>query len=239
MVPGLSPSLATAENSPGPRGAETRALLLDAGLRLFGVKGYDGVATRALSAEAGTNIAAIAYHFGGKRELYREVLRQLVIDTEPHLGPVLARVQRELAGAKSDPRALAALIAGMVGDVARIFLSGEFMRHRTPMVMREYADPSEDFHILYEGRIEPLHKTMTALAAAAMGRDAGDPVCAIQAHTMIGQIVVFGLARVVLQKRLDWDGYTPERTDLIARTVTASVLASLGLPMPEPQGDPS
>ncbi|MDP6175935.1 MAG: CerR family C-terminal domain-containing protein, partial [Rhodospirillales bacterium] len=80
---------------------------------------------------------------------------------------------------------------------------------------------------------------VSALAAAAMGRDAGDPVCAIQAHTMIGQIVVFGLARVVLQKRLDWDGYTPERTDLIARTVTASVLASLGLPMPEPQGDPS
>ncbi len=225
------------EPGPGPRGAETRAQLLETGLRLFATHGYDGVTTRMLSREAGTNIAAIAYHFGGKRELYRAILQQVVIDTEPHLRPVLATVHKDLREAQGNPEALARLIAGLVTGMARIFLSGEFMRYRAPLVMREYANPSEDFDILYEGRIEPLHKAMTQLSAAALGRRPDDPVCAIQAHTIIGQIIVFGLARVVLQRRLGWESYTAERTALIARTVSASVLASLGLSLPAAEGE--
>ncbi len=221
----------------GPRGADTRAQLLESGLRLFATLGYDGVSTRALSAEAGTNIAAIAYHFGGKRELYRAILRQLVIDTEPYTRPQLDSLAANLSGARDRPRVLAGLITGLVAGLAGIFLSSEFMRHRAPLIMREYAHPSEDFDILYEGRIEPLHKAMTELCAAAMGRPGDDPVCAIQAHAMLGQIVVFGIARVVLQRRLGWERYTPERITLITRQVSASVLASLGLAPPDKDGE--
>ena len=52
--------------------------LLDAGEVLFSEKGFDGASTRGLTLEAGCNVAAVNYHFGGKYELYREVVRRRV-----------------------------------------------------------------------------------------------------------------------------------------------------------------
>ena len=43
--------------------------------RLFAERGYDATSIRAIVAKARVNQAAINYHFGGKEELYREVLR--------------------------------------------------------------------------------------------------------------------------------------------------------------------
>lgn len=75
------------------------------------------------------------------------------------------------------------------------------------MVMREYAHPSKDFDILYDGRMGPLHKALTQLSAAALGRRRGGA------------------------------SYTAERTAPIARTVSASVLAALGFSLPVAEGE--
>ncbi len=53
----------------------TREKLLRAGTELFAVHGFDGVSVEALAAAAGVNRALVSYHFGGKRRLYREILR--------------------------------------------------------------------------------------------------------------------------------------------------------------------
>ena len=72
------------------------------------------------------------------------------------------------------------------------------MRWRAPLVMREYSLPSGDFSIIYKGRIEPIHKMMTALVAAILNKSAEDPECAICAQAIMGHIFVFGIARTVL-----------------------------------------
>lgn len=219
-----------AETAASGRGGDTRARLLGAGLRLFGTEGYDGVSTRQLAREAGVNIAAIAYHFGGKRALYRAVLGQLVADTDPMIAPVAAQSGAQIKAARGDPAQLARLAAGLVAGLAQVFLPADFMRYRAPLLIREYLMPSDDFDILYEGRTGPLHRILTELAAAALGLAPDDSTAAIRAHTIVGQIFIFGIARVVLERRLGWDGYTKERSRLIVDTVTASVLASLDLP---------
>jgi len=53
----------------------SRERILEAATQLFSGNGYEGTSTRAISAEAGANIAMIAYHFGDKEGLYTEVLR--------------------------------------------------------------------------------------------------------------------------------------------------------------------
>jgi AcrR family transcriptional regulator len=55
-------------------GEATRRKLLDEALRMLAERGHAGVSVRDLTAAAGTNIAAIAYHFGNKDGLYRAVL---------------------------------------------------------------------------------------------------------------------------------------------------------------------
>ncbi|TNE86263.1 MAG: TetR/AcrR family transcriptional regulator [Deltaproteobacteria bacterium] len=56
---------------------ETRTRFLDAALRLFAEHGYAGTSTRMLASEAGSNVASLAYHFGGKEGLYRAALLRL------------------------------------------------------------------------------------------------------------------------------------------------------------------
>lgn len=48
--------------------------LLEAAERLFAERGYAGASVRAICAEAGANLNAVSYHFGGKQALYQAVL---------------------------------------------------------------------------------------------------------------------------------------------------------------------
>ena len=223
----------TAPDASLSRGDETRGQLLDAGLTLFSRYGYDSVTTRQLASEAGANIAAIAYHFGGKRDLYRAVLHQLVEDTEPLVGPVAQRMAEGIAAAGADKAALARVVAGFVHGFTGIFLEGDFMAYRAPMVMREFANPSEDFDILYEGRLGPIHRGVTALAAAALDMDPDSPEAKIRAHAVMGSLVVFEIAQHLLMRRTGWEEYTPDRIDLVRRMITEAVLNSLRLPHPD------
>jgi AcrR family transcriptional regulator len=53
----------------------SRDRLLEAATQLFAVGGYRGASVRDICNLAGTNPGAVSYHFGGKRQLYRSVLR--------------------------------------------------------------------------------------------------------------------------------------------------------------------
>ena len=56
----------------------TRERLLQAATRLFADNGYRGASVRDICNLAGANPGAVSYHFGGKRQLYRSVLRRAV-----------------------------------------------------------------------------------------------------------------------------------------------------------------
>ncbi|MEQ6902593.1 TetR/AcrR family transcriptional regulator [Nocardioides sp. YIM 152588] len=61
----------TAEES-----TSSRERILAAATRLFAEHGYDATSTRAIGEAVGLNIATVAYHVGGKADLYREVMRR-------------------------------------------------------------------------------------------------------------------------------------------------------------------
>ncbi|WBQ13856.1 TetR family transcriptional regulator [Hyphomonadaceae bacterium BL14] len=56
------------------RGEVTREKLLDAAEMLFALKGFHGVTVRAIAREADSDPALVTYYFGGKRELFDDVL---------------------------------------------------------------------------------------------------------------------------------------------------------------------
>ncbi len=75
----------------------TRQRILDAAARLFADSGFRGASVRDICNLAGANPGAVSYHFGGKRQLYRAVLRraadrlaavgELLDDVEPVTEP--------------------------------------------------------------------------------------------------------------------------------------------------------
>jgi AcrR family transcriptional regulator len=58
----------------------TRERLLDSATTLFAEHGFRGAAVRDICNQARVNPGAVSYHFGGKRQLYRAVLRAAVED---------------------------------------------------------------------------------------------------------------------------------------------------------------
>ncbi|MFA1539919.1 TetR/AcrR family transcriptional regulator [Actinomadura monticuli] len=53
-----------------------RERILEAATRLFAALGYDGTSTRMIAEAAGLNVATVAYHVGGKRDLYLAVMER-------------------------------------------------------------------------------------------------------------------------------------------------------------------
>ena len=54
--------------------AATRAAMLDAAVCRFARDGYDGASVRDIAADAGVDAALVSRYFGGKEELFNEVL---------------------------------------------------------------------------------------------------------------------------------------------------------------------
>jgi AcrR family transcriptional regulator len=54
----------------------TRAAILQAATQRFALEGFEGVGLREIAAEAGVDAALISRYFGGKDELFSEVLRE-------------------------------------------------------------------------------------------------------------------------------------------------------------------
>ena len=216
------------------RGDATRERLIEAGFGQFSEHGYGGVTTRQLSAAAHANLAAIAYHFGGKKGLYHAVLER-VVDELHHL--IEFDDQAPPSPGPPDRARLATAVAELVGRLLRFALVDQRMAARFGLLLREYNSPSDAFPILFEGLVGPMHKRMSAIAAAATGGHRDDPENILHAHMLIGQCMAFAYARAIVWARMGWKSYPPERVEMIVRAVTDASLASLGLPPAPAAGD--
>ncbi len=75
--------------SPRKRNAVvTRAGLLEAATARFMREGFDGVSLREIAADAGVDVALVARYFGGKDELFAEVLANCPSPDELFEGPL-------------------------------------------------------------------------------------------------------------------------------------------------------
>ena len=211
-------------------GEASRARILEAAGKLFAEHSFSSVSIRQIAKAAGANLSAIAYHFGGKEELYGAVLRQLVVDTEPMIGPAIGNLNAGVAAARGDRHKLAMVMTGFLGGLLGSILGTERMRWQMALMLREFHQPSDWFPMLLEERIHPLHNAVAGLVGAARGQPADAPETRLLTAALIGQCMALGAARRVIWARLDWDDYTPERVEFVIATVTPAVLAMFGLP---------
>ena len=68
--------MASSKRTPRLSAADRRRTILDAGLRLFAERGYEGASVDDIAAEAGITVAVIYSHFKSKEELHASVLNE-------------------------------------------------------------------------------------------------------------------------------------------------------------------
>ena len=59
--------------------------ILNTAIKLFAQKGFDGTSIREICKSANINICMISYYFGGKQELYQEIITNLIKSQNAYL----------------------------------------------------------------------------------------------------------------------------------------------------------
>jgi AcrR family transcriptional regulator len=210
------------------RGAETRLRLIEAALDVFGRLGFEGATTRQIAKEAGANLAAIVYHFGGKEALYLAVAEHIVGRISTLLGPDLARMGEPAAIAT--PAAARTALARVLGHYVDVLLGNAEAERWARFVVREQMQPTRAFETI-ERFMGGAHGLATRLVAVALQR-AEDEEVRLRVFTMIGQILVFRVAQALVLRRMGWKSLgEAERTE-IKRVVTENVTTILTLGSP-------
>lgn len=131
---------------------DARARLIDAAIKLFADKGYEGTSVRDLATAAGVNVAAVSYHFGSKDELYHEALRACLAPC----GEMRERMQKHLdAALKSRSRKSAEeALRGCIQDFLEVLVSPA-ARH-SHLVMREQSEGKQRFEPVIREFFQPV-----------------------------------------------------------------------------------
>jgi AcrR family transcriptional regulator len=95
-------------------GIETKRKIIKAAERLFGTLGYDGASLRAITAEAGVNLAAVNYHFNSKEALVQAVLAEKLRPINERRTAILDELE---AAAQGRAVPLPDLVRAFVGPV--------------------------------------------------------------------------------------------------------------------------
>lgn len=162
----------------------TRERLLEAAVRRFAEQGYERTSIRELTAEAGCNVAAVNYHFGGKETLYREAFRRLLTELRDHR---IRRIRERMASAGEGATLetfleafatafLEPLVDGSRGRIIMAFMDQE---------MRLRIVPAEVF---FHEFIEPIMK-VTEDALDQVGPSMPPAVTRLCMVSLVGQLM--------------------------------------------------
>ena len=109
---------------------DTKQRILDAAEHLFAEQGFDATSLRAVTTQAGTNLAAVNYHFGSKAALLPAVVGRIL---EPVCVAQLERL--DALEAESELPSIERLLEAFTGPIIDLFAPGD----RGPTLARLFA----------------------------------------------------------------------------------------------------
>lgn len=152
-------SRSAAARAPRTDGSATRLHILETAGRLFAERGFADSTSKEICTRAGTNMAAVNYHFGSRDGLYEAVL------IEAHRQLVSLDELASLASAPADPRQkLRALLAHLVELGSQPKAPWGFR-----VVLREALSPSPALPAMIRQAVLPKARLMRGLIGDIMG----------------------------------------------------------------------
>lgn len=198
------------------KGQRTRERLMEEALRLFAVKGHEAVGTRELAAAAGTNIASIAFHFGGKEGLYGAVIEGVAGE--------LARLHQAALGAAAVESAAAGEDAGqrarrVIAKLIVALLTSNRSQWMSLLLQREFITPSASFEKIYVVALEPTLEAIARLVGAATGHDDRTMDNKVLSFSLFIMASAFSRNKNTFLRFAGTTEYTPQDVATISRVV--------------------
>ena len=156
-------------------GAQTRQQLLEVAGQLFAEQGYARATSKEICELAGTNLAAVNYHFGGKDGLYAAVLE------EAHARLVSIDLVTAATQGDADPgEKLRILLMQVIGQIAK----RDTWALR--VLSRELMAPTQMMDRTVSNQIRPKLKLVAGMIAGALGVPANHPAVSRCLVSIIG-----------------------------------------------------
>lgn len=131
----------------------TKARLLAAAREHFALRGVKDATVREICSQAGANVAAVNYHFGGKDKLFMAVLMEFLEQAQAKypvhmgLGPEAPPLDRLKAYIRS-------LLYRLMGD-------GDPVNEKLGQLLSaEFIEPSANFDVITERHVTPHHEVL-------------------------------------------------------------------------------
>ncbi|MEO0545014.1 MAG: CerR family C-terminal domain-containing protein [Pseudomonadota bacterium] len=197
------------------RAEQTRQALIEAAIKLFGNKGYDHTSVRDLVKEAGTNLAAINYHFGGKEGLRQATIEFLAQDFKNH-GPGQAM-------AAIDPANIHSLSKDEARQILRQVMKSAFMQanqrkfgdKHARYVLRELVQGGELTEYFFDKVFSKQFALLRVLVAHLTDDDPESETTRVRSILIVAQSAFLNLAQPLVLLALDWEDFSGDKADII------------------------
>ncbi len=199
--------------------AVTRQRLLEAAGPVFAEKGFGAANVREICRRAGANVAAVNYHFGGKKGLYLEVfraqMRSRLAKYPPHLGIL------------PDAPAAQRLRAFIRSAVKRLFEAQDAPPWFDRLITWEMTEPTAALDMLVEEFLEPQRRLLAQIVADLLGRPPHSGEVSRCCWSIVGQWLIYHCARNALLRLQPEISYSPAAISALAEHIADFSLAAL------------
>jgi AcrR family transcriptional regulator len=204
---------------------QTKAKLLEAAGEQFASKGFDGATVRAICDRAGTNLAAVNYHFGDKEHLYE----QAVLHAH-RCGPAMF----------DEPEAFGTPEEALRDHIGR-FLSHVVALQRPTwhqtLMLREMVNPTGASEALVREAVRPRFERLTGIIRQ-LCPEADERRVQALAFSVVGQCLHYKLGRVISERLVGPEAFASLDLDYLTDHITRFTLAALGHGAPFDSSNP-
>ncbi len=194
----------------------TRTKLIEAALEVFGERGYHHATIQQIVRRAGTNVAAVNYHFGDKAQFYGEVVSHaLNLDKD---------VERMDLGDEPPEEQLRTFVFWFIHHVVGMHKPSSSLEK---IHIQEMVNPSPILDTLVETFIRPNHMKLRAIVAALLPDDATERDVRHHCFSVIGQCLHYKFARPVMDRLYDDIEFTEDYVDTLAEHIAHVSLAGI------------
>ncbi len=185
----------------------TKEKIFMAAVGLFAEKGFSATTVRDICRRAeGSNLNAVNYYFGGKRQLYNNILETVAAEGGRRMQA--AKMQMDLLRTPEEK-----LRRFILGYMRMLYGGGEFSEQLCRIYIRELADPSPFFLETVQRHTVPQTQEIMELVRELLYEGASEELVRNSLSLIVGQITYYSFSWPVYsrvhpeQPRMDfvWD----------------------------------
>ncbi|MED7787784.1 CerR family C-terminal domain-containing protein [Francisella sp. 19X1-34] len=173
----------------------TKQALIDAGLKLFGEYGPDATSTRMIVELANVNISAIKYYFGSKKGLYFAVVKHIVSSIRDNNSNTIDLIKQKFYDNNISVEDSKLLYKKLLLSMANFLIGNDKSQDWSRIIMREQANPTEAFDIMYESYMKQIQGILIKLSSIFYNCAVDEPILVIRQQIMFGQVLSFVIAK--------------------------------------------